>query len=214
MWRHFPVDDQTPEGFVNITVAFQKEFDFDLIKVMPSWLSTIQDYGGTGKYTGHPMGVVTGGPPPIKSIEQWEAMKPLDPHKGSLGRELACLKEIAKKVGDTPFIQTVFSPFMLAGQMTGVPMGSAGPYLVWMRKYPEAFQRGMNALAEGWSNYTTEVLKTGAAGIFYAVNRADLQPDELGRVQEVRRPHRQGHPGRRQARLVQHAALPRRGPHV
>lgn len=172
MWRHFPVDDQTPEGFVNITAAFQNEFDFDLIKVMPSWFYHIEDYGGTASYKGHPMGVVTGGPPPITTIEQWEAIKPLDVHKGALARELACLKEIGKKVGDTPFIQTVFSPFMMAGQLTSDPMGSTGPFLTWMRQYPDAFMRGLNTLTETWATYTAAVMKTGAAGLFYAVNKA------------------------------------------
>jgi uroporphyrinogen decarboxylase len=172
MWRHFPLEDQDPESFVKVEMAFQREYDFDFMKVMPSWLYTMEDYGGTAKYIGHPMGIVTSGPPPIKSIEQWEAMKPLDVTKGALARELGILRMLAKVIGDTPFIQTVFSPFMLAGEMTGDPMASGGVFLVWMRKYPEAFQRGLATLTETWANYTTEVMKTGAAGIFYAVNKA------------------------------------------
>ena len=33
LWRHFPVDDQTPEGLAAATLNFQSTFDFDLVKV-------------------------------------------------------------------------------------------------------------------------------------------------------------------------------------
>ena len=34
LWRHFPVDDQTPDGLASATVKFQRDYDFDLVKRM------------------------------------------------------------------------------------------------------------------------------------------------------------------------------------
>lgn len=36
LWRHWPVDDQTPEGLAEATVHFQREWDWDFVKVTPS----------------------------------------------------------------------------------------------------------------------------------------------------------------------------------
>ena len=33
LWRHFPVDDQSPEALAKSTLHFQKTYDFDLVKV-------------------------------------------------------------------------------------------------------------------------------------------------------------------------------------
>ena len=35
-WRHFPVDDQTPETLAAAALNFQKTYDFDLVKVTPA----------------------------------------------------------------------------------------------------------------------------------------------------------------------------------
>ena len=36
LWRHFPVDDQTPDGLAAATLDFQQTYDFDLVKVTPA----------------------------------------------------------------------------------------------------------------------------------------------------------------------------------
>ena len=36
LWRHFPVDDQSPETLANATLYFQNNYDFDLVKVTPA----------------------------------------------------------------------------------------------------------------------------------------------------------------------------------
>jgi uroporphyrinogen decarboxylase len=33
LWRHFPQADQSAQGLAEATIAFQKRFDFDLVKV-------------------------------------------------------------------------------------------------------------------------------------------------------------------------------------
>ncbi|HBY07699.1 MAG TPA: uroporphyrinogen decarboxylase, partial [Chloroflexi bacterium] len=45
LWRHFPVDDQTPAGLAAATLNFQHNFDFDLVKVTPSSSFCLRDWG-------------------------------------------------------------------------------------------------------------------------------------------------------------------------
>lgn len=43
--RHFPVDDQDPADLAASTVAFQRQYDFDLIKVTPASSFCVRDWG-------------------------------------------------------------------------------------------------------------------------------------------------------------------------
>jgi uroporphyrinogen decarboxylase len=36
LWRHFPVDDQSPDALTASVLVFQREFDCDFIKVTPA----------------------------------------------------------------------------------------------------------------------------------------------------------------------------------
>ena len=45
LWRHFPREDETVEGLVKATVRFQREYDFDLVKLMPTGMYGVIDYG-------------------------------------------------------------------------------------------------------------------------------------------------------------------------
>ena len=52
LWRHFPVDDQTPEGLARAILAFQRTFDFDLVKVTPASSFCLKDWGSQDEWHG------------------------------------------------------------------------------------------------------------------------------------------------------------------
>ena len=52
LWRHFPVDDQTPEGLAAATASFQRRYDFDFIKVTPSSSFCLKDWGVEDEWRG------------------------------------------------------------------------------------------------------------------------------------------------------------------
>ncbi|MGQ9787646.1 MAG: uroporphyrinogen decarboxylase family protein, partial [Anaerolineae bacterium] len=45
LWRHWPADDQRGELLARSTLAFQRLFDFDFIKVTPSSNYCLADWG-------------------------------------------------------------------------------------------------------------------------------------------------------------------------
>ena len=45
LWRHFPGDDQDPDELAASTVAFQRQYDFDFIKVTPASSFCVRDWG-------------------------------------------------------------------------------------------------------------------------------------------------------------------------
>src|SRR5512142_1252877 len=111
LWRHFPVDDQTPEGLAGATAAFQHTFDFDLIKVTPSSSFCIKDWGVEDRWAGNPEGTRDYTRRAIQQPEDWARLQPLDPLGGHLGEQITCLRLLRKTFsGQTPIIQTIFSP--------------------------------------------------------------------------------------------------------
>jgi len=52
LWRHFPVDDQDPAKLAALTVEWQRAWDFDLVKFMPSGTYSVEDWGAKSVFEG------------------------------------------------------------------------------------------------------------------------------------------------------------------
>jgi hypothetical protein len=53
LWRHFPGDDQAPAALAAATVAFQRRWDFDFVKVTPASSFQIKDWGAQDAWQGN-----------------------------------------------------------------------------------------------------------------------------------------------------------------
>lgn len=168
LWRHFPVDDQTPDGLAGATIDFQQSYDFDLVKVTPASSYCLRDWGVADEWRGASEGTRDNTRRRIITPDDWLQLNVLDPYRGYLGDQLTCLNLICKAVGDdTPVIQTIFSPLAQAKNLVG---GQA--LLVHIRKYPEAVKAGLEIIVESTRLFIEAALKTGISGIFYAVQHA------------------------------------------
>ncbi|MBC7234794.1 MAG: uroporphyrinogen decarboxylase [Chloroflexi bacterium] len=168
LWRHWPVDDRDARALARAQVAFQREYDFDFIKVTPSSSYCLEDWGVRDMYRGSLEGTFEYTHYPIKKAEDWQSLPTLEPRQGALGRQLRCLELICEAVGEeVPFIQTVFNPLSQAKNLVG-----SDALLVHLRRYPRALRRGLETIADTTVRFVREVIKTGAAGIFLAVQHA------------------------------------------
>ena len=169
LWRHFPVDDQSPAALAAATLNFQQAYDFDLVKVTPASSFAIKDWGaedawegsteGTRRYTSHP----------IQKPQDWEHLSVLDPRKAAhLSRQISCLRQIRAGLSpDIPLLQTMFSPLAQAKNLAG-----GEKLIVHLRQYPEAVLKGLQTIAETTRRFVELAMKTGIDGIFYAVQHA------------------------------------------
>ena len=169
LWRHFPVDDQSPETLAAATLDFQHHYDFDLVKVTPASSFSIKDWGaedawegsteGTRRYTSHP----------IQKPQDWERLPVLDPVKAPhLSGQISCLRQIRAGLGpEIPLLQTIFSPLAQAKNLAG---GEA--LIVHLRQYPQAVMKGLQSIAETTRRFVEASMATGIDGIFYAVQHA------------------------------------------
>ena len=106
LWRHFPVDDQTPEGLAGAVINFQKTFDFDLVKVTPASSYCLIDWGVQDSWKGNTEGTREYGKRLIEQPDDWYKLKALDPYSGNLAGILNCLKMICDELeGDVPGVR-------------------------------------------------------------------------------------------------------------
>ncbi len=168
LWRHFPVDDQSPVGLARATLAFQEMFDFDLVKVSPASSFCIKDWGATDEWRGASEGTREYTNRVIQNPEDWESLPVLDPHKGHLGAQLECLRILVKEFEPhTPLIQTIFNPLSQAKNLVG-----KGNLLAHLRQYPDALHAGLKTICESTRNYIKAVSECGVSGVFFAVQHA------------------------------------------
>lgn len=168
LWRHFPVDDQTPEGLAAATAAFQRAFDFDLIKVTPSSSFCIKDWGVEDRWAGSPEGTREYTRRAVNQAEDWAHLRPLDPTRGFLGAQITCLRLLTAEFRpDVPVLQTIFSPMSQAKNLAGPEQ-----LLVHMRRNPDALHEGLRRITETTIGFLQESIRTGIDGIFYAVQHA------------------------------------------
>ena len=169
LWRHFPVDDQTPDGLAAATAAFQRTFDFDLIKVTPSSSFCLRDWGVQDEWRGDPEGTRDYSTPLIHKPEDWRKLTRLDPYSGHLGDQLTCLRLLVKEFSeDTPIIQTIFSPLAQAKNLVG-----KGNLAAHMRRYPDAVHEGLRIITENTLRFVEAACDTGIDGVFYALQHAN-----------------------------------------
>jgi uroporphyrinogen decarboxylase len=172
LWRHFPVDDQTPEGLAAATAEFQRQYDFDLVKVTPASSFCLKDWGSRDAWQGATEGTRAYTYRFIQNPEDWNRLMVLDPYQGHLGDQLTCLRLLVSdlKSGDdpVPVIQTIFNPLSQAKNLVGRDVLS-----VHLRCYPEAVHQGLKTILETTQRFLEAVLQTGIDGIFYAVQHAN-----------------------------------------
>ncbi len=168
LWRHFPGDDYRAADLAAATVRFQREYDFDFVKVTPASSFCLQDWGSRDRWVGTLEGTREYTQHPIQSPDDWLKLKPLDPTAGALGEQLRCLHLInAELPGDVPFIQTIFNPLSQAKNLVGRER-----LLVHLRRYPDALGAGLKVIAETTIRFIEAARETGIAGLFYAVQHA------------------------------------------
>lgn len=174
LWRHWPGDDQIPEELARSTLAWQRQFDWDFVKVTPDSNFAVGGWGAESVWQGGDEGSRRYVHHPVQTAEDWLRIKPLDPYQGRLGGQRRCLEILGRELGDTPFIQTIFSPTAQLKYLAGAERA-----LDHIRRYPEAVHQALRAITETVLRFLEAMRPTGVAGIFYALQLAT--PAELTR---------------------------------
>ena len=169
LWRHFPVDDQTPDDLAAATIAFQQAYDFDLVKVTPASSFCLRDWGVQDKWNGVTEGTRDYTRRRIHTADDWLKLNVLDPYQGQLAAQLSCLNMVCRSIDDrTPVVQTIFNPLAQAKNLAG-----GQTLLAHLRQFPEAVKAGLQIIVASTQLFIEAAMKMGIAGIFYAVQHAN-----------------------------------------
>ena len=87
-WQHVPHRDHTARGLADAMLEWQRRWDLDLVKIMSSGVYCVEDWGCKVAYQGSPNGAKTCTQHAVRQTADWARIKPLDPGRGALGREL------------------------------------------------------------------------------------------------------------------------------
>lgn len=163
LWRHWPVDDETPDGLAAVMVSWQREYDFDLIKFMPTGTYGIEDWGAETTYEPNYRGVRTVTRFGLTEVEEWPKLAQLEATKGYLGNQIEALRLTAEALDNpAPILQTVFSPLTTALKLAG------NRVFADMRRKPELLKAGLQIIAETTARFAQESMRAGAHGVFFA----------------------------------------------
>ncbi len=168
IWRHFPGDDQRAADLAAATVAFQRAYDWDFVKVSPASSFCLTDYGVQDRWMGSLEGTREYTLRVIERSLDWTTLKPLDPTRGALGRQLQTLELLKEAFGEeVPYIQTIFSPLAQAKNLAGEEA-----LIRDLRTAPERLHTGLRTLTESTLRFLEAMRKSGIGGIFYATQHA------------------------------------------
>jgi uroporphyrinogen decarboxylase len=171
LWRHFPGDDQDPASLAESTLAFQREFDFDLIKVTPASSFSTRGWGVEDVWRGEAEGTRQYTTRAIHIASDWRGLTPQSITEGPLAQQLESLRLVlAGADPDVPVLQTVFSPLAQAKHLAG-----EARLIEHLHAAPEDVLAGLETIAATTRAFVGAAAALGVAGVFYAVQHGSYR---------------------------------------
>ena len=161
LWRHFHQEDRDPATLSQATVAFAKRYELDLVKLTPSGLYAVEDWGANIVYPDTVSDPPYLASPAVTRPNDWRTSRQ---HSAvALERELQTIRLTRQQLGtDWPMVMTVFSPLTLAYKLAGEQLTNH------LRTDPEAVHVGLRSLTSVNAAFAHAALDAGADGLFFA----------------------------------------------
>lgn len=168
LWRHFPGDDQRAADLAAAISAFQQEWDFDFVNVLPANTYSVVDYGVQDHWTGDAEGVRHVLRPLIARSLDWTELRRLEPTRGVLGQQLETLRLLGGAFGEElPLVHTIYSPLTQAALLAGEET-----LIVHLRTHADRVKTGLNIITDNLLRYIETLRKMRLDGILYAITHA------------------------------------------
>ncbi len=170
LWRAWPGDDQRAADLARSVIEFQQRYDWDFMNLSPSHSYAVIDYGVQDEWQGAADGTRVILKYPVKRSLDWTELRTLDPMRGELSKQIACVRLIQEVVrgSDIPLVLTVYSPLAQAAHIAGDSLLQRH-----LRTQPERLLTGLNVLTESTLRFIEALKPLGLAGIYYVIRHAD-----------------------------------------
>lgn len=183
-WGHSYEREWSVDELVTTTVGIARRCALDFVKLQVRASCFAETFGAAWRFSGSaslpPVMVQPGG----KDAEAWRRIASSEPKRGILAEQVQVMAAVTKELGpETPCLQTVFSPGMVAWFLTGSDLDVLRSLL---RSEPELMAAGLARIGETMAWFVRESIDAGAAGVFYAINPLAnmnvMAPDDYERI--------------------------------
>jgi len=165
LWRHFYERETSAPDLAEAMLRWQRSYGWDFMKVNPRAQYHIEPWGAKVQYFKDGVTKPAILDLPVKKSQDWANIKPVSPTDGALGEQLQALNLLKRALkGDQRilFVQTVFSPLSIAGDL-------ADPVQLKrdMTEHPDLVDAALEAITSTFEQYVAECINI-ADGIFFA----------------------------------------------
>lgn len=178
-WGHFYHRESSAAELVAATLEFQREYEWDWVKLNPRKQYHVEDWGVAYRYSGRPTDKPVLEAWPVHQPDDWAAVTERPADRGALGEQLQAVRELRQALPvEVPLVQTVFTPLAVLSEMVPEP----GELKLHMRTHPNAVRGALEAVTVTYEHYVREVMRAGADGLYLATvdwgSRNLMSPDE------------------------------------
>jgi uroporphyrinogen decarboxylase len=182
-WGHLYDRESSAADLVEATRSFQREYGWDWVKLNPRKSCFVEDWGVRYEYAGSAVVKPRLARWPIHVPTDWDRIQALPVDRGAYGEQLDAVRLLKRALpADVPFVQTVFTPLGVAGELTE----TRSVVRDHLAAEPARVQRALESIAVTLERYVAAVLEAGADGIYLATthyaSRDMMSPEEYLRV--------------------------------
>jgi len=195
LWRHFFVEETSREGLVEAMARWQRQYDWDFLKINPRAGYHAEDWGNQYAFSGKETIAPTLVRASVRTPDDFRHLDRLDP-TGAAGRRapvladhLAAVGDLRRALGpDVPMLMTVFTPLAVAAELAGGPQALAA----LIQQNAALVHVGLRKIADTFADFAARCVAGGGDGIFLATTHtatlANFTPEqyaEFGRPYDM-----------------------------
>ena len=164
-WGHFYDRESSARDLVEATLAFQREYGWDWVKLNPRKHYHVEPWGVRYRYGGGPLEKPVLEAWPIHGPEDWSKVTDAPRDRAALDEQLEAVKDLKRGLPkDVPFVETVFTPLAILGEMTEKP----DDLRRHLDSHPQQVRAALEAVTRLYERFVAEILDAGADGIYLA----------------------------------------------
>jgi len=164
-WGHFYHRESTAIDLVEATLEFQRQYEWDWIKLNPRKHYHVEPWGVSYRYSGIPDQKPVLERWPVHESQDWRAITERPADASAFAEQIEAVRMLRRALPrDVPLIETVFTPLAVLGEMVDAP----ATLRAHIDQAPDLVRGALEAVTRTYERYVPAVLGAGADGIFFA----------------------------------------------
>jgi len=177
-WQHFLAEENDVEALADVTLRHYHEYDWDWVKVNPRATYYAEAWGNRYDFNDYDSVLPRLIDGPLNTPADLETIQAVNPTGGVFAEHLDLVKRVRAGIGDTHFLQTVFSPLSVLAFLVARSRNHKIDEVVqaqhegvrrFLRENPEGAHAALHNIALTLGQYAAAAVEAGASGLFFAI---------------------------------------------